>query len=98
VSDGLQRAASARADQLQSEYQRGFAAGVKHTNPMAQTAANRRWKQWAKDRVDNDEDYLSAWEITFFGSFAVGRYATPSEKQRAVFEKIAARLDLELPE
>jgi hypothetical protein len=78
----------------QDAYDKGFQDGV---NSAKSIKATRSWRQWAKDRVKDDEDYLSAWEINFFGSFGAGRYAEPSKKQHAIFVRVAQRLDLELP-
>lgn len=93
---GQNDAAQLYASALQAQYERGFAAGVKSVN-AGRTYPRQGWKAWAHARVDEDHDCLSDWEIKFFGSFAAGRYAVPSEKQRAIFERVAARLDLELP-
>jgi hypothetical protein len=48
--------------------------------------------------VREDEEYLSQWELNFFGDFSAGRYAVPTEKQRAVFVRVSIRLEIELPE
>ena len=79
--------------ELNAAFNAGFEAGVK-----SQTKPKPSWRQWAKDRVANDEDCLSSWELNFFGSFGSGRFAVPSDKQHAIFVRVAERLDLELPE
>lgn len=94
---GLDRGAELAAAAIKQEYLRGYSDGVKHAKHLG-IKSNRSWREWAQDRVDHDEDCLSEWEINFFGSFAAGRYAVPSDKQRAIFQRVAARLDLELPE
>jgi hypothetical protein len=82
---------------LDDAYHRGFTAGVK-SGASATKSANRTWKQWAKDRVNDDAELLSQWEYEFFTDFAGGRFATPTVKQRAIFLRVAGRLDLEPPE
>jgi hypothetical protein len=79
---------------LKEAYNNGFEAGVK----SMQKVRTNNWRQWAQDIVREEEDHLSPWEINFFGSFGAGRFGSPSDKQRAVFERVATRLDLELPE
>ena len=83
-----------RDKELKAAYDNGFAAAVK----AGQKVRTTNWRQWAKDLVDEQEDCLSDWEIKFFGGFGNGKFYVPTAKQRAVFEKVAARLDLELPE
>lgn len=78
---------------LDEAYLRGFKEGVKLAR-----SGNRGWRQWAKDRVDNDADLISDWELRFFGDFATGKFARPTAKQRAIFERVADRLGIELPE
>ena len=83
----------------QDAYSRGFDEGVKYQ--MANTrqiGAVKSWKQWAKEIIANEEDNLTEWEITFFGDFSVGRYAVPSDKQRAIFVRVGERLGIALPE
>jgi hypothetical protein len=73
-----------------------FSAGVKQK--PAQSVRTYNWRQWAEDIVRLEEDCLSAWEINFFGSYAASRRVEPSDKQRAIFVRVAERLDLALPE
>ena len=90
---GLARGAELAAAAIKSEYHRGFKDGVN-----SKQRVDRWWKEWAKQRCINDKELLSDWEFSFFESFAVGRHVVPSGKQRAIFERVAARLDLEFPE
>jgi hypothetical protein len=78
--------------ELEAAYDKGFNDGVK-----AQRDLKRTWKLWAKERVEEDQDMLSEWEINFFGDFSTGRFAFPTAKQHAIFERVADRLNLELP-
>lgn len=94
---GLQKAAQMQKAALAAEYSNGFADGVKNARAMG-VRPDSSWKDWARHRADSDHEWLSDWEVKFFGSFADGRYAVPSQKQRAIFERVAERLDLELPE
>ena len=77
---------------IDAAYQAGFQAGVNSRKP------NGDWKAWARSRANDDRDCISSWEFTFFSDFAGGRFAKPTAKQRAIFERVAERLDLELPE
>lgn len=94
---GLDRGAELARAAISAEYTRGFSDGVKSAKELG-IKAERHWRAWAKDRINNDADFLTDWEINFFGDFSVGRYAVPSAKQRAIFERVAGRLSLELPE
>jgi hypothetical protein len=78
---------------LQEAHDRGFAAGVK----SARAYKAGGWKQWAKERVAIPDE-ISPWELKFFSDFANGKFSRPTEKQRGIFERVAERLDLELPE
>jgi hypothetical protein len=81
---------------LDAATEAGFSAGVKQK--PAQSVRTYNWRQWAEDIVRLEEDCLSAWEINFFGSYAASRRVEPSDKQRAIFVRVAERLDLALPE
>lgn len=92
--EGFDKATKLAAAALGREYDRGFNDGV---NSHKAAKRDRSWKLWAADRLNEDEDCLSDWEIKFFGDFSNGRYAVPTVKQRAVFERVAARLGIEHP-
>lgn len=85
---------STNRDDYKLGFERGYAAGLKAATPRKRA----NWKEWARTVVSEEAEYLNAWEFTFFESFADGRRAVPSEKQRAIFERVAERLDLVLPE
>jgi hypothetical protein len=82
---------------LDAAYRNGFADGIKSVK-TPQKVRTRNWRQWAQDIVREEQDCLSDWEINFFGSFGAGRYPVPSDKQMKIFVRVAARLDLALPE
>lgn len=81
--------------QIAVAYKNGFQDGVKSTG---QRMVKANWKQFARLVVENEQDFLSDWEIKFFGSFAEGRRNVPTDKQKAIFVAVAERLGLEPPE
>lgn len=93
---GMDEGARIAAAAIKAEFTRGFAEGVKSAKSTG-IRADRSWREWAQDRVNNDQYMISDWEFTFFESFAAGRYAVPSDKQRAIFARVSARLGIALP-
>lgn len=94
--EGLQKGAELAAAAVRAEYSRGFHDGVNNAKSIG-LKADRSWKDWAQDRIDNDSNELSDWETNFFGDFSNGRYATPTDKQRGIFERVGRRLGISLP-
>jgi hypothetical protein len=92
------RAAGGGEGKRASNVNRFDSPDVRPSGRTVKPPRRTNWRQWATDLIDREQDCLSPWEIKFFGSFGAGRYPVPSDKQRAVFERVAERLDLELPE
>lgn len=78
-------------------YEQGVEDGRK-----AGIAAPRRtgasWIAFARDIRDNYFGELNDWEEGFVESYIERGFATPTPKQRGVFERIADKLDLECPD
>lgn len=79
------------AEKIRTAYNMGFRDGVNH---RAQQRAED-WRTIAQDILDEGD--ITAWEETFFMSFASGVRRVPTEKQQSIFERVAHRLGIELP-
>ena len=72
-------------------YKVGMAAAT-FTRPKALS-----WTSLAKELDEMFHDQLTPWEQGFIESYRKRGWASPTEKQRKIFERIAERLDLDLP-
>jgi hypothetical protein len=91
--EGFEKGKKIAMGDMTAAYNDGFAMGVKSV-----TSTPRTWQQWSSDRLDNDQDFLSSWEIDFFTSFVRGVRPTPTVKQYGVFSRVALKLGIALPE
>lgn len=76
-------------------YRRGLAEG--HAKPTSGYVPSG-WREFARMLKDEHEDDLTEWEWNFVLSFIARGFDTPTEKQRAIFERIAEKCDLETPD
>jgi hypothetical protein len=81
---------------LEAAYKNGYETAVKDIQEK-RVNTYVSWKEWARQRAAEPE-LLSDWEYDFFSDFACGRFAKPTVRQRAIFARVAGRLDLVLPE
>jgi hypothetical protein len=75
-------------------YRRGLAEG--HAKPRGRDPGTT-FLSWVRGLRDVYNDDLSDWEQGFVDSFITRGWSHPTPKQRAVFERIANKLDLECP-
>ena len=95
--------AQARAEGREQGYRDGFAAGclrgrVQAREEAAEEAAEDEWPAFAQFLLDKYGDRLSKWETDFLESWAdKGPLSEPSEKQYAVFARLARKFGEKLP-
>lgn len=82
-------------------YNAGYAAG--YAKAMSEDKARRHtklmtWFVFVRELRDEYEDNLSEWEQGFVESFIGRGFARPTPRQRTVFENIAEKLGIDLPE
>jgi hypothetical protein len=75
-------------------YRKGLAEG--HAKPRS-IEPGRSFVSWVRSLRDLYNDDLSDWEQGFIDSFITRGWPTPTPKQRNVFERIAKKLDMEVP-
>jgi hypothetical protein len=95
--EGYDKAVKLASDAVAAEYTRGFTEGVKSAKSIG-LKADRSWREWATDRIDNDREFLTQWEADFFTSFGSAARLTPTVKQYAIFCRVGERLRIALPE
>jgi flagellar biosynthesis/type III secretory pathway protein FliH len=83
---------TAREQGRQEGYLQGLREGQRA--PRSRLAS---WRAIAGDMLGRTDE-LTEWEQQFIQSFVDRRFHTPTEKMRAVFEKIADKLGMVLPE
>lgn len=92
--------------EIDRAYNRGFSEGHSrgYTKGLAEGHAKspvRRvvtWVGFARELLTDYEDDLTDWEQGFLENYTSRGWPQPSPKQRAVFERIAEKLDLECPD
>lgn len=77
-------------------YRKGLAEGHVKSVPSAR-APGTSFISWVRSLRDVYNDDLSDWEQGFVESFITRGWAMPTPKQRAVFERIANKLDMDCP-
>jgi hypothetical protein len=77
-------------------YRRGLAEGHAKSVPSAREPGTS-FISWVRSLRDVYNDDLSNWEQGFVESFIARGWAMPTPKQRAVFERIADKLDMDCP-
>lgn len=84
---------------LASAYQEGFASGYRKglADAAANTIRRQTWTTFAHELNQNHWQLLNEWEQGFVENFVEHGWPTPTPKQQAVFERIAQKLGLELP-
>jgi hypothetical protein len=75
-------------------YRRGLAEGHATATVRPKPAT---WNGFARNLLRDYSDDMSDWENGFVESFVERGWSQPTPKQRAVFERIADKLDLDLP-
>lgn len=82
-------------------YEKGRAAGVAEGNRAVQAyqaaRAARTWTMVARELLNDHDDELNEWETEFCEGFIDRGWASPTPKQRAVFERIANKCGVECP-
>lgn len=78
-------------------YEQGVADG-KMAGAVKPGRTRPSWQTFARDIRDHFFGELTDWEEGFVESFCGRGWPTPTPKQRAVFERIAGKLDLDLPD
>jgi hypothetical protein len=84
-------------------YEAGFLAGRNYREPGANPRNGNAkkflspWQTFALTLAQEYEQGLSDWETEFVNGFIERGYATPTDKQQAVFNKIANKLRLDPP-
>jgi hypothetical protein len=76
-------------------YERGFRKGVEAGG--VQDSAPGSWPAFADRLLQQCARLLNAWEQKFCASFIEHGWPEPTPKQRAIFEKLAARCGLRTP-
>jgi hypothetical protein len=75
-------------------YRRGLAEG--HAKPRARDPGTS-FMSWVRNLRDVYNDDLTDWEQGFVESFIERGWSHPTPKQRAVFDRIADKLDMDCP-
>lgn len=96
---GLNKSDVLHEAELEQEYKRGFDAGVKSAKAkkVKMPLDDPAWKDFARMIYDEHEAYLTAWERDFVISFATGVRFVPTERQYAIFCRLAKKLRIALP-
>lgn len=81
-----------RAEGYGEGYARGYREGRRA--PRARPAS---WQAIVREMLDEHADELSDWEQGFLESFRTRGWHTPTDRQRAVIERIADKLGIDLP-
>ena len=78
-------------------FEEGHAEGFKEGKnaPRARPAS---WRATAEEMLAEYGDDLTEWETGFLQSFLDRRWHTPTERQQGVFERIADKVGIELPD
>ena len=76
-------------------YRRGLAEG--HAKQPRAVQPGTSFVSWVRTLRDMYNDDLTDWEQGFVDSFIQRGWSHPTPKQRAVFERIADKLDMECP-
>lgn len=81
-------------------YDRGFREGLTRGKREAEEAARlKRPPNWQTFALTLLHEYrLTEWEIGFCENFVERGWASPTPKQHGVFERIASKFDLDLPD
>jgi len=92
------------AADVELAYQTGHASGYGkgYAEAKADSVVNgpmpfQSWRGVAQDLLDNHDHLLTEWERGFFGSYLERRWGTPTDKQRAIFERVADKVGVGLP-
>ena len=94
--------------QVEAAFQTGHATGYGkgYAEGKADAGVNGRrpamtdfqsWRSVAKEMLDCHDDLLTEWERGFFQSYVERRWSIPTEKQRAIFERVADKTGVSLP-
>lgn len=92
---GMPQGHSAREKAYEEGYEAGYAQGFREGQATPRPRPGS-WQALVRELLDQP-DNLSEWEEGFLESFASRRWHTPTDRQRAVLERIADKLGLELP-
>lgn len=77
-------------------YGEGYAKGYRE-GQRAPRARPASWQAIVREMLDEHSGELSDWERGFLDSFRARGWHTPSDRQRAVLERMADKLGLDLP-
>lgn len=78
-------------------FEEGYAKGYREGQnaPRARPAS---WQAVVREMLDEHADELTEWERGFLDSFRTRGWHTPTERQRAVLERIAEKCGVEVPD
>ena len=76
-------------------YDEGYKCGLAEASWKA--ARTSTWPGLARELRDMHFDKLTPWEKNFVQGFCDRGWDTPTDKQRKIFERIANKLELDLP-
>ena len=86
-------------DRYRDGYSDGYHKGLAEGRAQGSTVKKVvTWTGWSRFVMDRHEKNLSDWEQGFIESFISRGWATPTPKQYKVFERIAEKLELDLPD
>jgi hypothetical protein len=86
----LVRITALEADAYRRGYERGLEEGAEQDKP-------RSWPALAHHFLTGHAPLLNEWERGFCSDFITKRWAAPTPKQRAIFERIATRCGVPTP-
>lgn len=94
---GAPDAAPSQED-LTYAYQRGYKDGAEDQRRASLPNRPASWQALARLIRDKHERDITDWEYGFIESFIERGWPTPTEKQRKIFQRIAAKLDILCPD
>ena len=87
------------AQLVKRSYDYGYEEGQKiHKPGFKSVVPSNPWKAFAVECLDDQKHRLTAWEVDFCESWVERPFPHPTPKQRAIFERLADRFDMELPD
>lgn len=79
-------------------YNDGYRTGLAKGHASAVVKKPMTWVAFCRDLQQNYYDNLNDWEQGFVDNYVSRGWSEPTPKQRSVFERIASKCDVELPE
>lgn len=93
----IPNARQAREKAYEEGFEKGYAEGLRD-GKRAPRPRPGTWQALVRDLLEEHGEQLSEWEEGFLESFRRRGWHTPTDRQRPVFERIANKLGVDLPD